>query len=156
MNWDALGALAELLGAIAVVGTIGYLAHQTKQANRIARTSTVTDIQRRFDELNAIYVSDAGLRLALHKTGSLSEDEAHQIYSFTNIAINIWISVQNAHDNGLIDRALFEGMIHDVGVAMDRWPNSENAIGKWLEQYPGLEHWEIFNAYHDRIAEKNA
>ncbi len=31
MNWDAIGATAEALGAIAVVVTLGYLAIQVKQ-----------------------------------------------------------------------------------------------------------------------------
>ena len=33
MNWDAIGAIAEMLGAIAVLITLVYLAFQLKQAN---------------------------------------------------------------------------------------------------------------------------
>jgi hypothetical protein len=36
MNWDAISALGELTGAIAVVITLGYLALQTKAAREIA------------------------------------------------------------------------------------------------------------------------
>ena len=31
MNWDAIGAVGEVIGAVAVVLTIGYLAKQTKE-----------------------------------------------------------------------------------------------------------------------------
>ena len=31
MNWDAIGAIGEILGALAVVLTLGYLAIQVKQ-----------------------------------------------------------------------------------------------------------------------------
>jgi hypothetical protein len=31
MNWDAIGALAELLGALGVIATLGYLAVQLRQ-----------------------------------------------------------------------------------------------------------------------------
>jgi hypothetical protein len=34
MNWDAVGAIAEIIGAVAVVATLLYLAVQIKQANR--------------------------------------------------------------------------------------------------------------------------
>jgi hypothetical protein len=34
MNWDAIGAGGEILGAIAVLATLIYLASQIKQANR--------------------------------------------------------------------------------------------------------------------------
>lgn len=34
MNWDAIGAIGEVIGAIAVVATLGYLAKQVSQQNR--------------------------------------------------------------------------------------------------------------------------
>jgi len=36
VNWDAIGALAELAGAIAVFATLVYLAVQVKQSNKLA------------------------------------------------------------------------------------------------------------------------
>lgn len=36
MSWDALGALGEIVGAIAVVLTLGYLALQMRNANKAA------------------------------------------------------------------------------------------------------------------------
>ena len=40
MNWDALGAIAELLGASAVVATLVYLAVQIRQTKEIWRTQS--------------------------------------------------------------------------------------------------------------------
>jgi hypothetical protein len=37
VNWEALGAIAELLGAIAVFSTLAYLAVQIRQSNIVAR-----------------------------------------------------------------------------------------------------------------------
>lgn len=37
MNWDALGAVAEFLGAIAVFATLAYLAVQIRQSNIVTR-----------------------------------------------------------------------------------------------------------------------
>jgi hypothetical protein len=37
VNWTALGAVGELLGAVAVVASLLYVARQVKQSNRIAR-----------------------------------------------------------------------------------------------------------------------
>ena len=45
MNWDALGAIAELIGAIAVVATLIYLAAQIRQntfSNRNAALQTIS------------------------------------------------------------------------------------------------------------------
>jgi hypothetical protein len=40
MNWEALGAIGEIVGAVAVVLTLGYLAVQIRQNTRSARAST--------------------------------------------------------------------------------------------------------------------
>ncbi len=32
MNWDAVGAIAELLGAVGVIGSLVYLATQVRQS----------------------------------------------------------------------------------------------------------------------------
>ena len=42
MNWDAVGALAELLGALAVVVTIGFLAVQMRQNTKALRSESMT------------------------------------------------------------------------------------------------------------------
>ena len=36
MNWEMVGAVGEVLGAAAVVGTLFYLANQVRQASREA------------------------------------------------------------------------------------------------------------------------
>ena len=40
MNWDAFGALAELLGAIGVVASLIYLATQVRQNSRHVRSQS--------------------------------------------------------------------------------------------------------------------
>ena len=41
MNWEAIGAVGEIIGAAAVVATLGYLAFQTRQSNKLARSEAV-------------------------------------------------------------------------------------------------------------------
>ena len=40
MNWDAVGAVAEIMGSIAVIGTIFYLAVQVGHAAAVAKATT--------------------------------------------------------------------------------------------------------------------
>ncbi len=37
MNWDAIGAIAELLGAIGVIGSLVYLATQLKASTQASQ-----------------------------------------------------------------------------------------------------------------------
>ncbi len=39
MNWDAIGAIAELLGAVGVIASLVYLATQLRQNTRATRAS---------------------------------------------------------------------------------------------------------------------
>ena len=40
MNWDAVGATGEILGSLAVIGSIFYLAIQVRHAAGVAKAST--------------------------------------------------------------------------------------------------------------------
>ena len=42
MNWDAIGASAELVGALATVATLAYLALQIRQNSKVVQLSTAT------------------------------------------------------------------------------------------------------------------
>jgi hypothetical protein len=71
MNWDAIGAVGELIGAAAVVLTLGYLAVQVKHAkaatadqSRIYRADAVRDIileTCRDDSLRLLQTKNWGL-----------------------------------------------------------------------------------------------
>lgn len=41
MNWDAIGAIGEIIGAIAVVATLFYLAVQVRETRKDARLSAI-------------------------------------------------------------------------------------------------------------------
>ena len=58
MNWEALGAIGEIVAAVAVVITIGYLAVQIRQNTDSLRAATIQDIVREGN----VFVRD----LALH------------------------------------------------------------------------------------------
>ena len=52
MNWDAIGALSESVGAIAVFITLLYLAIQIRAQTKESRLTATRDLSR--DYLNAI------------------------------------------------------------------------------------------------------
>lgn len=52
MNWDAIGAVGEFVGAITVLATLLYLAQQIRLSNRIAIASSEIEIRNSFGVLN--------------------------------------------------------------------------------------------------------
>ncbi len=53
MNWDAIGAVGELLGALVVVVTLGYLAIQVRQNTAQQKREETVSIQRGQNEVVA-------------------------------------------------------------------------------------------------------
>ena len=56
MNWEAIGAIAELLGSVAVLGTLVYLAMQIRQNTKFIKASTyrdaIGDFSNNIEQLN--------------------------------------------------------------------------------------------------------
>ncbi len=44
MNWEAIGAIGEILGAVGVILTVGYLALQVRQNTKIVRSASYLDV----------------------------------------------------------------------------------------------------------------
>lgn len=68
MNWDAIGAIGEVVGAVAVVVTLFYLTIQLRQNTAQVKHSGVAteiasyqDLIGRINDLNAIRISDPDL-----------------------------------------------------------------------------------------------
>lgn len=78
MNWDAVGAVAELVGGVATVATLAYLALQIRQsaaATRAGIRQSIADSQIQYLNLRA---TDPLLRRASQKALSGHELEAEE------------------------------------------------------------------------------
>ena len=143
MNWEAIGAIGEIVGAGAVIATLVYLAAQVKKANELSRFNATKEIVNQFNDLNRLATTDTMLRSVLMKTGDLSADESEQVYNFAMMFCNVWISAQTAYDNDQLDRETYQACAKDVSIELDRWPNFRPALERWLSNYPEHKNREI-------------
>jgi hypothetical protein len=86
MQWEALGAGAEIIGAVAVLVTLIYLAIQTRDNVKILKARAVWDAQVSFVEVNEILgdggtVSELVFR-SLSDTAELSTYEKYLVHRF--------------------------------------------------------------------------
>lgn len=121
MNWDAVGAIGEILGAVVVLLTLIYLAVQVKRSNEIARFNSSKDLMNQFNAINHLVTTDASLRNTLMKEGELTADEREQVYNFAMMFCNVWVTVQTAYDNDQIELKLYQAAAKDVLIELDRW-----------------------------------
>ena len=110
MNWDAVGAVGEIVGAAAVVVTLIYLAAQVRAGNRALRTSVRDSAFRQLQDWNNQLVSDPDLPLmfqrGLEDFDSLDDRERarfmHLAYSFMKLFESFYLHHQ---DGSLPDNA---------------------------------------------------
>lgn len=144
MNWDAVGALGEIFGGLAVLITLIYLAAQVRHSNSLATFNGSRELMNQFNTLNHLVTTDSELRQTLMKTGDLSADEQERVYNFAMMFCNVWYSIQSAYDNGQIDRAFYLAGCKDVEVELDRWQCFRPAVERWLTNYPEIAQTPIF------------
>ena len=61
MNWDALGALSELVGAVAVIVTLAYLAIQIRDNNKMMRASAKQDMAAQTQNMTLFAFNHEGI-----------------------------------------------------------------------------------------------
>jgi len=57
MNWEAIGAIGEIVGALAVVASLAYLVIQIRQNTAAVATATYESMMTGFNDINVIFAS---------------------------------------------------------------------------------------------------
>jgi hypothetical protein len=119
MEWDALGAIGELIGALAVVGSLAYLATQVRTSNRLARAEAWRLPNSDLNTINASFSTDPVFRQAMHRAyyeranrAALSDDEAVAIDMYLISIANLYEQIYREIREGILDASA----IRDFGA----------------------------------------
>jgi hypothetical protein len=130
MNWDALGAIAETLGALGVIATLGYLALQIRQNNNQLRgsaTSAVYEYQRSLTEM----LSEDP---ELYKIALRGNEDWNGLQSFEQQRFTIWC----LHETGMWE------MCHRLlkqGALDEELYRAKESYWLQLHSSPGRREW---------------
>lgn len=130
MNWEALGAVAELLGALGVVASLVFVGLQVRQNTRSMRASTYDSMVRSNGEWLAAVIADPaladGFEAAVEDwSGVKAEDRARVMYLLTQL-FRHWENSFFQHRQGTLDA--------------DLWATWEGIILSYFHQ-PGIQEW---------------
>ena len=93
MNWDALGAIGEIIGAFAVVISLIYLASQIRTQNKETRIASVHDISEAFrsgiTSFQDAQRADVYTK-ALNSFDELTNSEKLQFISMVQGLLRVW------------------------------------------------------------------
>ena len=104
MNWDALGAIAELLGSVAVLINLIYLAMQIRQNSKSLRinveqsiSDSLSDLYQQVANTDLAHVYFKASRFGFFATSYFRKvEQAHLQYLTDNLSKESWESIDVA------------------------------------------------------------
>ena len=114
MNWDAVGAIGEIIGAGAVVASLVYLAFQIKTQNREARLSATHEISVGFrDAVRPMMSEDMSTIFVKANTDydSLTDIEAQRLLMGMGQLFRTWEEAFIQHQEGRLDERSWEAIL---------------------------------------------
>ena len=119
MNWNAIGAIADIVGAMAVVVTLIYLAYEIRLSRRVNESATVDALATGWNSLNTHIVDDAELAEVRLKgfpdPDSLDPIQLVRFLAIGQSYINHFMTVKKHHD--AVSLAEDQWLVHAAGLA---------------------------------------
>lgn len=134
LSWEAIGAIAEMLGAIGVIGSLGYLASQIRSSNQLARSNARIAAAAQLGSLLDNFIahpqsSDVWIR-GRRDLAELSKEERGQ---FDNLALKGFGCFSTQH---------FQFRLG--AIEQDEWSESYRAMIWWLGGKGMRDWWNDF------------
>ena len=126
MNWEAIGAIAELVGGIGVIASLVYLATQIRQNTKWLRSTVLESAGTRSSEIARNAASDASLsrlmRASLSGTAPMDPDERYRFELYLLSAMRHYEISHSHFNDGLLNPDQFAGLRENLRV----WLGYEN------------------------------
>lgn len=152
MDWDAIGAIGEILGALGVIVTLGFLAIQISQNTKSSRAATLhslmSDVSRNMEPLLNPETSSIWGR-GLGAPDSLDSTEYNVFASMFAKNIVHFVDLYYQHSAGLVPQSFMEGYERDM-VYLLSFPGAKRA---WEEQKPS--YGDEFGAFFEELIRSN-
>lgn len=131
MNWDAIGAVAETVGSIAVLITLGYLALQIRQANRIAQSTSKN--QYKTGVLDTLTAISGDTEASKTYTTGMVDPSSMTLHEMVRFDLMIYQTLQATQS------AFFE--YKDGMLSTELWESQWRGEKKILSTVGGRESW---------------
>ncbi len=138
MNWDAIGAVAEAFGALAVILTLVYLASQVRDSSRSNRASAIATLLCQYDSPNGLVagstVNARVFRLGFEGSDELDADEKVQFEIMTTQYMTVFHTAFRFHVDGILPDEYWSVFRRDL-VEFTDYPGLQAMRDYWLAYY---------------------
>ena len=122
MNWEALGAIGEILGAFGVILTLAYLARQIRESNQAVRQAAMQEVL----SLNSQLLSQLGTDNELAAlwirgcadSGDLPDSERVQYRAQLMQLALLWERCYFLHESGNLDEWIWDDVRNGLRATM--------------------------------------
>lgn len=145
MNWDAIGAIGEIIGALAVVGSLAYLAIQIRQNNASVKSAAaqaiLTNINTGLQTISQTPEMSRVPYMGLADFESLQQEEKWQFTTWIYAWVRVMEQAYYSYKRGDLDEVLFDGhSLHLRGVFESEtvkvwWIQRRNVFSKEFQDY---------------------
>ena len=135
MNWEAIGAVGEVVGALAVFLTLLYLARQVRDGSKQTRLNTTSNLASLSQESFApIFNSEQNQRIwhqGLDAPSELSEEELRIYFTYMDRVFYSYQLLVTYYSSGVVEDDLFA---------------TQSAYFKYLFHTTGGQEWHRITA----------
>ena len=132
LNWEALGAIGEIVGALGVIATLGYLAVQIRHNSRMLK---LNNTQQTLDASRQSFLASLGqhnIPLLMSKDADLTAEEEWAMQFWVNAQMRNFENAFLQYKEGGLDEEIIDAIEQKILFAMEqedfraRWLASEN------------------------------
>ena len=113
MNWDAISAVSQLIGSIAVVISVLYLAVQLRSSTRVARVAAMDAAAAALRDVTKPFMENAELgrvwRIGLENLEALSPEDQARFFHAAHQFLKALETIHYHYVYGLLDEQLWQG-----------------------------------------------
>jgi hypothetical protein len=148
MNWDAVGAISEILGTLLVLLTLLYLARQVAHGVTSSRSAQNMSLMEAYADFNTSIFTNPDVAALMAKLESNEKAETvaeavrirHIAYRYGDIIF----AAETAYREGQITNAQFEAYRTDVTVFLDTYPGMKAKLIEAYERFPTIKEMRIW------------
>ena len=147
MSWDSVTAISEIVGALAVVISLLYVAAQVKQSNRQPASDSGFALLSEFNRVDELILATPELVVIMGKLQAeeeLTRDDQIRSEHFILRLMKNWMAAEISYQNGRLGRVMYNDMIADARRTFTSYPALENTARQIFGSYPGFREMNLF------------
>ena len=153
--------LVEIVGVVAIVAALLLVAAQVRRSNHIAAAQATAQITASFSQLSIQRATNPEFaklfpKLEAPESHLTTATEASQIRGIAWHYFDVMRLVQDAYENGLIDRQTYDDHISRFAYTIEKWPGIRSHYVQLFQDMPSLQGDEVFAPIVNYIAAQQA